>query len=261
MKVLRRRWPTLLLVVLAVSLLAVLSQAVVAKPQKGDPSLRGSWSFDEGSGTVAKDNSAYKNHGSITGATWTAGKNGTALHFDGVGDRVVVPRSAALEPENVSLALWFRAERPAGDAWRFKVLAEKGVINCQAASYSLKSDGSGTGLIFMLYDATNKTHPATPAATGVWDGEWHHAVGTFDGSVLRLYVDGVLQGKTDWRGDIPYGLRDHNDLVIGNAVTTCQPGGVQYIGDLDELHVWDRALSAKEVARLANPTTGKKPKH
>jgi hypothetical protein len=228
----------------------------LAKPRASDPSLRGSWSLDGDTGTVARDRSSYKHHGTITDATWVKGRIGNALRFDGTGDRVVVPDSAALEPEHVSLALWFRATPYSDYHWAWKVLAYKGVINGWASSYSLKSSGDGSGLVFMLWDGSENVY--TPPAPGVWDGEWHHAVGTYDGATIRLYVDGKLATERAWSGSITYGLKDGDQFIIGNPYVVKQRK--QYQGDVDEVLVWDRALTAREVAKLAAPTGKKRPR-
>ena len=54
----------------------------------------------------------------------------------------------------------------------------------------------------------------TPPATGVWDGEWHHVMGTFDGTTLRLCLDGTpVAGSTPMSGQIRYGLVNGDDFV------------------------------------------------
>ena len=110
---------------------------------------------------------------------------------------VIIPASPALQPEHVSLALWFRADRYTDFHWDWKVLAYQGLIDCWQSSYSLKSSmWNDSGLVFMLWDG-QASHRTEPIA-GVWDGQWHHAVGTYDGSEIRLYVDGTLAAA--WRG-------------------------------------------------------------
>ncbi len=149
--------------------------------------------------------------------------------------------------------------------WAWKVLAYKGLIKGKAASYSLKSaDHNDNGLVFMLWDGQQNVY-TDPPVPGVWDGEWHHAVGTYDGERIRLYVDGALASNLPWSGKIEYVLDDHvdhihDDFVIGIPNEDEMEQDWQYRGDIDEVQVWDRALSAKEVARLTNPTTGKKSK-
>ena len=84
-----------------------LSSETSATPSAVDPSLVGYWGFDEGTGQIVNDSSASSNHG-IRGTsasldpadpTWTTGKLGSALDFDGIDDQVLVSN-----PSNVSFA-------------------------------------------------------------------------------------------------------------------------------------------------------------
>ena len=63
------------------------------------------WTFDEGVGNVAGD-WAGANHGTVHGATWTTGKVGGALSFDGGDDYVEVPDNANLRPEAFTIEAW-----------------------------------------------------------------------------------------------------------------------------------------------------------
>ena len=82
----------------------------------------------------------------------------------------------------------------------------------------------------------------------MWDGKWHLAVGIYDGSTVRLYVDGVQVGSgTPWSGSLEYLLPDSNDLYIGNY-PSCSPHW--FLGAIDNVMIWNRALSASEVRAL-----------
>jgi hypothetical protein len=82
--------------------------------------------FDEGSGTIAKDDSGYGNDGTIYGAKWVDGKYGKALSFDGVDDYLEVPDSDILDSgtSDFSISLWYKAN-----------------------SVPKKDDGNGAGLM------------------------------------------------------------------------------------------------------------------
>ena len=70
--------------------------------------VRGSWSLDENAGTTAADNSGYGNDGTISGATWTAGKFGSAENFDGAGDNINVGNDNSLLVTPVSVEAWIK---------------------------------------------------------------------------------------------------------------------------------------------------------
>jgi hypothetical protein len=74
-------------------------------------------------------------------------------------------------------------------------------------------------------------------------------VGTYDGTTIRLYVDGAQIGSgTPQTGALEYLLQSSNDFYIGNY-PSCQPHHFQ--GDIDEVMVWARALGATEISALA----------
>ena len=97
----------------------------------------------------------------------------------------------------------------------------------------------------------------TPAGYGVWDGNWHHAVGTFDGERIALYVDGYLAGATPMTTSLGYGLANGDELIVGHPENLCG-ATTQVVGDIDEVKVWSRALTASEILTLATPKNGRK---
>ena len=127
---------------------------------------------------------------------------------------------------------------------------------CSHASYALYTGGSADteGLHFYIFNGTSIA--VSPAATdAMWDGNWHMAAGTYDGTTVRLYVDGTEVGSgTPTTGDIGYGLALSNDFVIGNTNDTSCVENTNWSGDLDEVRVYDRALSPTEIQQLANPS-------
>ena len=76
------------------------------------PGLVAAYSFDAGTGTTLADSSGLANTGTISGATWAAGKNGGALTFDGVNDSVTVPDTASLDlSTGMTIEAWVRPDR------------------------------------------------------------------------------------------------------------------------------------------------------
>ena len=153
-----------------------------------------SWPFDEGSGTAVHDTSGHGNNGVISGdAQWVSGFSGSALSFDGNTGRMRVPDSASLDPTTaVSVSAWIRATEPQGD---FNYILAKGASGCLAASYGLYTGPNG-GLMFYVARNRGLSYTRSPdAGHGVWNGSWHFVVGTYDGSSVRLYVDGNQVGN------------------------------------------------------------------
>ena len=96
--------------------------------------LVGAYSFDEGSGTSLTDYSGNGNVGRITGATWTRGRYGNALRFDGDGDIVRVPGSASLDVgSGLTLSAWIRPT-VSQSGWRTIVQRERDAFFLHAGS-------------------------------------------------------------------------------------------------------------------------------
>lgn len=106
----------------------------------------------------------------------------------------------------------------------------------------------GGGLQFYVSTNGGTGYTLSPdPGSAIWDGRWHSVIGTYDGSTVRLYVDGQQVGAgTPDTAAISYGLATSNDLVIGEYPGTC-PGPMGFPGAIDAVKVFDRALGASEI--------------
>ena len=159
-------------------------------------------------GQTVYDWSGKGNHGFL-GATpqadandpaWTRGIFGTsALSFAG-DDFVTVKDSNSLEPQQLTVGAWVKAPTSPG---LFRYILAKGSQDCVAASYGLFTSVSG-GLQFYVYDGARALYSGLQGPE-IWDGKWHHVAGTFDGTQVKLFVDGKRVGDGDGPGTIEYG--------------------------------------------------------
>lgn len=191
------------------------------------------------------------NHGSVIGgAGFTSpGKVGDAFTVSGSGtDYFRIPDDPALEPAAITVDAWVRAG-PGSPGTHLYVVA-KGVEDCFSSSYALYTGPSG-GLVFYVGAPSQiVNHPILSPAAGsqIWDGEWHHVAGTYDGSHVRLYVDGAEIGNGSQTNlAIGYGMPTHDDLLIGQVGGTCS---LPFNGDIDEVEIFDRALSPAEIQAI-----------
>ncbi len=215
-----------------------------AGPAAADVLPVGNWTFDEGTGTVAHDSSPYHNNGTLqNGAQWAHGGFSGGITFNGNSSDVLVNDSAAIDPASVSVSAWVNSAGSPGD---FKYIVAKGANGCLAASYGLYTGANG-GLEFYVSTDDGVSWTISPAAgAGIWDGQWHNVVGTFDGSTVRLYVDGRQVGSgTPDSSPIGYGLPTSNALMVGDY-----PGcaGLDFSGTVDAVKIWNRALDPGEIA-------------
>jgi hypothetical protein len=215
----------------------------------------GVWKLDEAGGTTASDSSGNGNPGVLSGGvTWVPGVFGSAIALDGSTGEIKVSDNDALEPATaVTVSAWIKAT---GSPGVYRYIVAKGGNQCIAASYGLYTGPDGGLQFYVSQDAGSAYERSAAAGMGVWDGDWHLVVGSFDGSVLRLYVDGVQVGPAvSYPGSLVYRLPYSNDLYIGNY-----PGCAQrsFMGLIDDVTIWDRALSAAEVSAL-EPAAGAGP--
>lgn len=229
--------------------LALVALATIVPTASANTGPVGQWRLSDGAGSVAADSSGYGDNGAILGgASWTSGPDGAALSFGG-GGSVRISDAPQLEPSSmVSVAAWVAR---LGSPGEYKYVLAKGGNGCIAASYGLYSSASG-GLEFYVSRGQGTTYARSPdAGSGVWDGRWHLVVGTFDGTTIRLYLDGAEVGVgTEYPGPIEYSLSGANDLFIG-AYPSCR--NRDFDATISDVRLWNRALSAAEVSALTAP--------
>jgi Concanavalin A-like lectin/glucanases superfamily len=231
------------------TILAINSIQIPAVLAADTTNIVGNWHLDEGNGKVAQDSSGNFNAGKLkadtgaTGPTWTTRRFDTAaLQIAGQGS-VEIPDSPILEPANITLEAWVKRAPGAASS---EYLISKGADVCRFASYAFYT-GNNKGLIFYISDG--KTYVESPdAGTSIWDDKWHHIAGTYDSKMVKLYVDGKQIGATPTTLSIGYGLPTNDKFYIGGYGTGCVP---KFRGDIDEVRVWNQALTDGEVAARA----------
>jgi hypothetical protein len=206
--------------------------ATIAPPQASG--LVAAYGFEATSGTSAADSSGKGNTGTVAGATWAAGgKSGRALSFDGVNDMVTVPDSNLLDlAAGMTLEAWVKPTTTSD--WRTVLLKERpGQL-----TYALYATGdNGRPLAEVAAGSQRDARGTAALPVGVWT----HLAATYDRSTLRLYVNGTQVASTAVTGTL---LNSTGVLRIGgNAVW-----GEYFGGLIDDVRVYERALSAAEIA-------------
>ncbi|MFH1230652.1 MAG: LamG domain-containing protein [Planctomycetota bacterium] len=196
--------------------------------------LVGYWGFEEGSGTVAHDASDYGNNG-VASSTWATGKVGGAAQFDGVDDYVNVPHSNSLEPVNsVTFEAWVKRN---GDNGSWQGILSKSDFSPNGG-YHFGIQNNQNVLMYLYVGGTWVGQEVGP----VPDNEWAHIVGTYDGAMIKIYINGTLMGSWAQTGNFNY-TTDNVNLTIGKRTDAVG----KYNGSVDEVRIYNRALSAEEV--------------
>jgi len=220
---------------------------LITPADPGTTNLVGAWSFDEGGGTVATDSSGNGRNGTIVGALWDTGKQGSALSFDGASAYVNIDGFKGVNTvggvqQAFTVSNWIKTEYAEGE---------------------MVTWGTNTGgqrLTWRINASTLRTEHGSGNLRGntpVDNGEWHHvALVANEGAALRvpqtvIYLNG-LPDSTFSGSDNPYNLTADVDVRIGMGGPT---GGRYFTGLIDEVKIFSAALAPEEILWLAGRTT------
>jgi len=227
--------------------------------------LVGYWKFDDGSGsTVARDDSGNGNNGTLTNYTgvqtstgWVAGApalrsfNAGGLEFDGVDDYVDVPHAATVNVGKTvpaTWSLWINLQEINGD------FLGKGEPYTNDLRYEVGTNASNQ-IGFCTY--LSGWHCLYSSAT-VALGEWTHVAVTYDKTAISFFKNGI--GETPQTYSSSNFPETTKNLNIGRYQNNQNDQtSYNYLdGLLDDVRIYNRALSASEVASLASgaPVTG-----
>ena len=227
--------------VVQVSLSNALKNGTTKNPQDIPTlGLVASWHFDENTGTTATDATGGHN-GVISGAAWVNGIRGKALQFDGVSSQVQVPK-AGFNPvgNSISFSFWFK----------LNTVGDNGSFIYQNVKYNVSMDAQGR-VGFAIY--TPVWASVNSGFTNrVLDTDWHHVVMTYDGSVMKIFLDGLFRTSLANTGNLQSSA---SDVYIGRQGTI-----TPFKGIIDEMLMYNRALTDAEVLQIygstPDPSTG-----
>ena len=196
------------------------------------------WHFDEGAGNIIHDvdGEHYSTLGDCKDGSlsWST-ENGSSLLFDGTDGALIVIDSDALDlvGNTLTISCWVkRSSETSG------YLVKK---SNTANGYALLITDSGTLQFDLLFDGTANT---VTGATTIPLNEWKHVAARYDGSNLNIFIDGTKEtASTEATGSL---AATHEALWMGYF------GSDRLHGYLDEVSLYDRALSDAEITDLAN---------
>ncbi len=209
------------------------------------------WKFDDAVGPVASDSTANHFNGSLVNSPqWIPSDAPVVLNpaatnclkFAGTSGIVTVANAADLDAYPFTATAWFRT------------LTNSSAVQVIAAKYTDISY-NGWGLVAQsgqlrgfFYSGGSLANKAIDALSGTFvaDGAWHHAALVVDASGGRLFLDGNLVVSNGWSGTAGAGTSTA-PLTLGAMVN-----GYPFLGDVDEVTFWSRALSAGEIAAQEN---------
>lgn len=231
--------------------------ATVAPPPNGTlkDSLVAHWSFDEQAGQTVHDkvggNDGTRGADANAGSddpTWKPANeckvNGCAS-FDGAGDYVAIADDSALKPNTLSISGWIKlnvnlASQPAS----FPIFIDKYSLS-PMTGYRILFERNQDKLSFSVMDGTTIYQASLTSAGSTLGTDWHHVSAVFDGSNVKLYVDGVLKATAAANTTIDFG---NETLYIGSY-----DGSQHFLqGVIDEVKIYNTALTADQVKQDMN---------
>jgi PKD repeat protein len=173
------------------------------------------------------DYSGENNNGNNSGATWTTStiKGSGAFMFDGVDDSINISCLPDLGDSCVTVSGWVFWTNDSSIV--DPIVTQKNGLN----GYILYINGSTGKPVFCLNNINAESN------VSISFGEWHHIVGTYDGEILKIYVDGCFAGSNNTAG-----LSVNTCCYIG-----CDNNNNFYSGILDEICIWNRTLPSDEI--------------
>jgi len=189
------------------------------------------WDMDEGSGLTINDKSGNGNDGTISGATWTEGKYGSALSFDGVNDVVNAGNGASLNiTKEITVGLWIKRNN-------LDTVVNRGIIAKDGVGGYVLSLNYGTADHKITYVSPNVGTAKTVST--IDDTEWHYVACTVNESenALKLYIDGKLDASYAKIGTL---AANATSLLIGRRSD-------YFNGLIDDVRIYDYARTEEEI--------------
>lgn len=218
--------------------------------------LKALWHFDETSGLLAADATGNGNTGALFNfagddSQWVPSDHNGALHFNRAQSNYVeVPHSdtyAATAATRFSVAAWFRSSVPLsvnGNTYR--------MLEKDNTFFLLQGDGNTNnlgvgGMNFLVKKGTANNNYSVSIGQALEADRWYHIAGTYDGTALRVYLDGELKDTRLLPAPL---FTTTGPLRIGSDYVAGSPGS-RFDGTMDEVGIWERALQPDEIRALA----------
>lgn len=223
-------------------------QLALAATQDITSGLVGYWALNEGSGSNAGDSSGNGHSGSLSGGpTWTTGKSGAGLSFNGSGTSVAISGSAVNTSSSYSVAAWVQLNNL--NNWSTAVSQDGSNVSGFFLQYTSPSGGTDGGKFAFSLVSADSTSGTSVRATSPFSPSanvWYHLVGVYDSgaNTSKLYVNGVLASTRS----VTAAWNATGNTAIGRA----KWGGATdfWPGLIDDVRIYNRVLSDQDVSSL-----------
>lgn len=192
------------------------------------------WSLDEDTGTTATD-AWGTNDGTVSGATvGVSGVRDTAYSFDGTDDSIGISPAVSGQTSG-TVSFWISPDFNGGDANQYRLYDEQGTGEFTFLKYT-------DGLLYAGWNTNADYRVTTDASTIFYQGVWSHLALTWDATETALYVNGARRSAG--------GSPTTDTMSSASIGKKADVANVYYAGDLDDVRLYNRALSPAEVHDL-----------
>ena len=194
----------------------------------------------------ANDESGNGNNGTVDGATLTTdrlGNTNSAYSFDGSSNKINASVGKELSVTYLTLSAWIRIT---GSGTYNPRIVAVGPTGSAYQHYSLILEGTTSQRRLWFYTSTNVTNAYSSSTLLDNDGNWHNTVVTYDGSQVKFYIDGVIDNTTVVSGSI----KTFTSALL--QVGYSDNGTDRFQGIIDDIRIYNRALSSSEIEELYN---------
>jgi hypothetical protein len=226
-----------------------LSSSEISQNYYGGPIVTNGLTFAVDAGNLVSYVTGSTSTTSMTGSLGGALVNGVAYNpnrggywtFDGSNDVITIGNNAVFNhTSQLTIEAWVNFDSNSSD-----FIFEKGNVNTQYSLFSHSTD-----IVFRTkHSGDSSYHTQSPSKTsvGIVNGQWHHIVGSWDGSTKRIYVDGVLKNSVSKSGAL---VTTSAGAAIGRFGGTST--GYYFDGGIAIVRIYNKGLSANEVGQNFN---------
>jgi hypothetical protein len=203
----------------------------------------------------ATDSSGNGNNGTGTNITYYNGRLGKYAYFDGSSSYIQVPDHSSLNITDnaITISLWLNYQNSSSGAYIVSKFSQG--ITTKTQQYLIFIMTKNMKLYFIVGITAGELDVSD---TEAWEiNKWKYVTGVYDGSTLKLYVDGVLKNQVYYPGQID-DPDQKSDLGIGSVINLTTPlAAARFKGYIDEVIIESRAWSHSEIKRYYTNTLGK----
>lgn len=233
----------------ASEILAIAAAGSAGKCRTCAPPPSGMVSWWPGDGTPS--DIADSNNGTLQGATYASGKVGQAFSFSSNGDEVLVPHNDNQNTgAQITVDAWIYIPNALSEFTTASIINKRSANDDEGYTFEIvhaPPNGTQNGLQFEFETTTApSTFQGISIGQVITPGVWQHVAATYDGSAVTLYVDGRQVQQSGTITGIINPVTD--DLVIGKNIVN----GGSFPGLIDEVELFNRALTANEIKAIVN---------